>query len=309
MNDGDLRITPAGLLVSWSPEHPVTAPGARDLQTILHDSHHGRIVACDSAYDVDDRNRDRDVVVTGSYSGVLPARFVASHRPRGVLGIDCAIGPDGASIAGLWYYEALAIPAAALDVMTVLLGDGVDAHEHGVVSRCNAPAADCGVEAGLAAREAARLLLEGDPVAAAPDERTNRTVVASNPDGRHVVCTDSIAFGLPEDRDTNVLCTAGHTGTSAVPYLLDVHPRGFICSDGGGGRDRSGMAGLDIVAEHGLAGATVDARTARMGDGLSTWTDGVVSAANDLAWRRGVAVGMPARTAAQRLLDNDEDNQ
>lgn len=282
--------------------------GTDDLQTVLHEGDRGRIVACGSAYDVDARNRDRDVVVTGSYSGVLPARFVASHHPRGVIGIDCAIGPEGAGIAGLWFYEALGIPAAALDVMTVLLGDGVDAHERGVVSRRNSPASDCGVEEGMSARRAAQLLLERDPLPATPDQRTNRTVVEARADGRQVVCTDSIAFGLDEDRGANVLCTAGHTGTSAVPYLLDVRPRGFICSDGGGGRDDSGMAALEIVAEQGLAGSTVDARTARMGDGLSTWSDGVISAANEPARRRGVQVGMDARTAARLLLDDEGDD-
>lgn len=278
---------------------------APDPQTVVYEAGQGRVVACDSAYDADDRNHDRDVVVNASYCGVLPARFVASHRPRGAIGMDCAIGPDGAGIAGLWYYEALGIPAATVDVMTVELGNGTDVYEHGVISRLNEPARSTGVRIGMPTAEAARLVLEHDPAAAAPDQITNRTVVATAANGRQVVCTDSIAFGTDEDRDRNVLCTAGHTGRSAVPYLRAVHPRGFICSDGGGGRDDSGMAGLAIVAEDGLAGATVNARTARMGDGLSTYSDGVISAANVHAHRRGVEVGMAARVAAQRLLDDD----
>ncbi len=91
-----------------------------------------------------------------------------------------------------------------------------------------------------------------------------------------------------------------------MPYLLKARPWGFICSDGGRGRDDSGMAGLAIVEAEGLAGATVDARTARMGDGLSTYHDGVISAANAGARARGVAVGMPAREAAHLLLGGDD---
>src|SRR3546814_20906433 len=83
--------------------------------------------------------------------------------------------------------------------------------------------------------------------------------MAQNASGRHIVCTDSIAFALPEDID-NVLVTAGHTGRSAVPYLLKARPYGFICSDGGMARDRSGVLGLDAANEEGLPGATVDAR-------------------------------------------------
>jgi len=99
-----------------------------------------------------------------------------------------------------------------------------------------------------------------------------------------------------------VLVTAGHTGRSAVPYLLKVRPFGFICSDGGKGRDEAGVAGLAMVEAHGLAGATVDARTARMGDGLSSYRDGTISAANMLALAAGVQLGMPAAQAASLLL-------
>ncbi len=273
-----------------------------DLQTVVHTSPRGRVVACDSAYHVAAANRGRDVVCNASYTGVLPARFIATHRPRGAIGMDCGIGLDGAGIAGLWYLEALDIPGAAVDVMTVELGNGVDLWERAVVSRVNEPARRCGVVEGMAAREAAVLMLERDPGEATAEEVTNRTVVHTGADGREVVCTDSIAFGLPEDRGRNVLCTAGHTGRSAVPYLLQMAPHGFICSDGGGGRDGSGTAGLPLVEPHGLAGATVSAATARMGDGLSTFNDGVISAVNALAAARGVEVGMPARDAAVHLL-------
>jgi hypothetical protein len=259
----------------------------------------------DSAYDVDAANRGRDVVVNASYCGVLPARFIGQHRPRASLSVDCGIGPAGASIAGLWYLEALAIPAAVVDVDTVHLGDGVDVHDNGIVSFVNQPAADCGVQVGMSAAAACVALLERDPATAAPSDVTNRLVMRHGRDGRRVVCTDSIAFGLPEDRDTSVLVTAGHTGRSAVPYLEKVHPLGFICSDGGGGRDNAGTAGLKIVEPLGLAGATVDARRARMGDGRSTWNDGVISACNRWAHEAGVRVGMSCPDAALALLERE----
>ena len=40
-----------------------------------------------------------------------------------------------------------------------------------------------------------------------------------------------------------------------------------------------------------------------MGDGMSTYEDGVVSAANALATGCGVRIGMPAREAAVLLLN------
>jgi hypothetical protein len=149
--------------------------------------------------------------------------------------------------------------------------------------------------------KAALRMLEGDPADPGAAQVTNRAIVDHGPDGRLVVCTDSIAFGLEEDK-RNVLVTAGHTGRSAVPYLLSVRPFGFICSDGGMGREASGIAGMIEVEAYGLAGATVDARTARMGDGTSSYHDGIISAVNSLARAAGVAIGMPAAVAARILV-------
>lgn len=275
-----------------------------DKQTVMLESTtgRGRIVAMDSAYDVEAANRGRDICVNSSYCGVLPARFIAEVAPRGAIGMDCGIGPEGSAIAGLWYLEALGIPAAVADVMTAHLGNGVHLYENGVVSFLNQPAADCGVIAGMSVKDAALVLLEQDPVSAAASEITNRTVMETSPDGRHVIATDSIAFGTDEDTGRNVLVTAGHTGRSAVPYLQRTSPWGFICSDGGRGMDDSGMAGLQIVEADGLAGATADARRARMGSGLSHYHDGIVSAANGPARDRGVEIDMPVPEAASLLL-------
>ena len=259
-------------------------------------------MAMDSAYDVHPDNRGRDVCVNSSYCGVLPARFIAEVAPKAAIGMDCGIGPEGSAIAGLWYLEALGIAAAVADVMSAHLGDGVDLHDNGVISFLNQPAADCGVAAGMAVSDAALIMLEHDAVAASASDITNRTIMETSPDGRYVIATDSIAFGTDKDTGRNVLVTAGHTGRSAVPYLRRTSPWGFICSDGGRGKDDSGMAGLTIVEADGLAGATADARRARMGSGLSHYHDGIVSAANNPARERGVKIDMPVPEAASLLL-------
>jgi hypothetical protein len=274
-----------------------------ELQTEVLQGPRGRVMAMDSAYHVAAANAGRDVVVNASYCGVLPARFIGRHRPRGAIGVDCGVGPAGAAIAGLWYLEALNIPAAVADVDTVLLGDGVDLYERGVVSHVNRPAGDCGVVPGMRVRDAARAMLEREPGAPDAEDVTNRVEIERNAAGRAVVCVDSIAFGQREIDGRNVLVTAGHTGRSALPYLLNVRPWGFICSDGGMGRDRSGVAGMVEAGRAGIPGATVDARRARMGDGRSSYEDGVISAANEPALRAGVRVGQTAREAARLLLD------
>ncbi|BBE35631.1 hypothetical protein [Sphingosinicella microcystinivorans] len=277
-----------------------------DLQYEMVRTARGAVIAVDSAADITEVNRGSDVMVTASYIGVLPARLAMDHAPRAVLGFDGGVGPEGAGMAGVWYYEALNVPAAAIDVMSIILGDGVDAYENGVVSFANRPARDCGVEVGMAVSTAARLMLDNDPGLPSAYQVTNRTSVEQGPDGREVIVTDSIVFGIEADK-RNVLVTAGHTGRSGARHIETVRPFGFICSDGGRGRNDSGMAGLPIVNAAGIAGATVDARLARLGDGMSTYRDGIISAANELALACGVRIGMAAREAASLLVNRKAD--
>lgn len=286
------------------------AAGAKlgDAIRVVRDDKRGRILTFDSATFVPghygDEIASKDVVVAASYAGVLCARMIARSTPRGAIGLDCAIGKDGAGVAGLWFYEALDIPAAAADVRTAEMGNGTDLYENGIVSRVNELAEGLGVKPGMTVAAAAALLHElgGQDATDRFADKERREVIHTNAQGRSIVCTDSIAFAREEDRGRNVLCTAGHTGRSVVGYIIDAAPWGFICSDGGIGKNDSGITALEPAAEAGIAGASVDALTARMGDGHSTYFDGVISAVNRLAADKGVKVGMPATEAARLLL-------
>ena len=59
---------------------------------------------------------------------------------------------------------------------------------------------------------------------------------------------------------------------------------------------------MKILAEAGIAACSVAAMSARIGDGMSTWNDGVISAANAIAMERGVKVGITAKEAARLML-------
>ena len=267
----------------------------------------GRVLVFDSAtyveaYVASAPGTAGDVLVNASYSGVLCARMVMSARPRAVIGLDCAIGKDGAGIAGLWYYEALGVPAAAVDSMTAEMGNGADFYDNGIVSRVNDAAQALGIEPGMKARDAADWLLTGERKPASFDPH-RRLVVHTAASGRSIVCTDSIAYALPEDRERNVLYTAGHTGRSVIGYFREFRPWAFICSDGGGGKNDSGLSALEAVEADGIVGASVSALSARMGDGQSTYFDGIISAANRHARAKGVQVGQSAREAALLLLN------
>lgn len=264
-----------------------------------------RVVTMDSARYTDGRNRDKDVIVAASYLGVLPARMIAMHRPRAVIGHDACIGKAAAGIQGLPYLEALGIPAAAVDGMTAELGNGRDMWETGRISRVNILAEQCGVHQGMLVREAAEILVKVDASDTEVGHKIRREIVKVSPTGREIVVTDSIVFCDPEVDGRNVLVTAGHTGRSGADFLIAVSPWGFICSDGGRGKNDAGIAGLSITERHGLAGASADAQTAEIGDAFSSYREGLISACNEPARRRGVYVGQTVREAANSLLQEE----
>jgi hypothetical protein len=243
---------------------------------------------------------DSDVIVNASYAGVYCAHLLDEAKPVGVIGLDCGIGKDGAGISGLWYFEAKGIPAAAADISNLEHGNGRDLYETGIVSRVNGIAFALGIVPGMPVAEAA-VKMCGTPAEPLSLDFHNREVVFKGTRGHDVVCTNSIADALPADRDTNVLCTAGHTGRSVVDYILEFRPYGFICSDGAMGKNKSGISALGPANDAGIPGAAVSAETARMGDGHSTYFDGIISAANELAIAAGVFVGQRASHAAQLL--------
>lgn len=280
-------------LLEREGEHP---------QEVVDEKDGRRVIVLDSARWVDERNTGTDVVVPASYIGVLPARMMAIHRPRGVIGHDACIGKDGAGIAGLWYLEALGIPAATADGMSAEMGNGQDLYEHGIISRLNYPAERCGVKVGMPVREAALLLRDTDADDVEVGNKIRREVMEEAPNGKRIVVTDSIVWALPEDEQRSVLVTAGHTGRSGAKFLLEANPWGFICHDGGMSKNRSGITGLETTAAASLPGATIDGNSAPVGDAFRGYHEGTISACNEPARARGVEVGMTVAEAAHRLL-------
>jgi hypothetical protein len=80
-------------------------------------------------------------------------------RPKGLIANDGGMGKDGSGIDGLAILQQAAIPAAAVAAMSARIGDARSTYHDGVISASNGAATACGVRPGMAASEAARLLL------------------------------------------------------------------------------------------------------------------------------------------------------
>ncbi len=119
-------------------------------------------------------------------------------------------------------------------------------------------------------------------------------------DKPRVIVLDSVAQ-LTDVHSGSVVVAASHGGLFPASVAGRGALRGVIFSDAGVGLDAAGIEGLGLLEALGLAGATVDYRSARIGDGVDLYARGIVSYVNEPAARLGCAVGQAAGLCAERM--------
>lgn len=118
--------------------------------------------------------------------------------------------------------------------------------------------------------------------------------------GRPVILSDTITKLTAEDAGA-VIVSASHGGTSSAAFALE-HPFSLVVfNDAGVGKDRAGIAALDRLEETGVAAATVGHDSARIGDALDMWENGIVSHVNARGGAMGLAPGLSLREAILAL--------
>ena len=234
------------------------------------------------------------VVVGGSHAAIYTTYLTLRAGARAAIQHDAAMGRDQAGIRGLGWAEQFGFAIAAVDARTARIGDGADMLERGIISAVNRPAAACKVRPGMSCREAADLLrAAAGPHAPAPDTMESRIEEVLPGTGRVIVMVDSVALARESDAGGIVL-TGSHGGTPSAGYAGKVGMQLVLFNDAGFGADYAGIAALPMLEDKGIAAAAVSAFTARIGDGRSTYLDGIISAANDRAVALGAVVGAPA---------------
>jgi hypothetical protein len=116
-------------------------------------------------------------------------------------------------------------------------------------------------------------------------------------------CFDSITT-VPADLAGAAVLAASHGGAYVAKLALQLGLGGLIASDAGVGRERAGIAALDILDTHNVPCAAVSVRSARIGDGADCFDRGVISFANQAAARLGVTAGARASAALVLMQGN-----
>lgn len=230
-------------------------------------------------------------VVCASHGGVYAAWLAAVARVRGVVFSDAGVGRERAGIAGLPYLDRLGIAAAASDHDSARIGDGADLMARGVLSHVNPTAAALGCAPGQRVADAAALLAERARASdrAPPDATETRHPIA----GVVGWLIDSASLVRPDDAGA-IMVTGSHGGLLGGKPETAIRVAAFaaVYNDAGGGIDDAGFSRLPALDARAIAAATVDAFSARIGDGRSTYRDGVVSRVNRTAAALGARAGM-----------------
>jgi hypothetical protein len=250
------------------------------------------IVLADTATKLGPR-AEGGVIVTGSHGGRYAAYLTLKAHPRAVVHSDAGVGKDEAGIAVIAMAEALGVAAATASHASCRIGDTADMMARGRISHANAVARALGVVPGMACRDAALRLVGasatgGDP----PPCEEARRVLAEPGWLRRIVLMDSASLIAPEDAG-QILVTGSHGALVGGSAAMALRVDGFaaVFSDAGVGADAAGITRLPALDERGIAGLTVSAASARIGDAASVYADGIISHANATAQRLGAHIG------------------
>lgn len=141
------------------PRHLSNPQGDTDFPLLAGE--HGGIYGCWSM-GLPRGDRARDVFCVGTPVDTTMTVHMYNHGilPRGVIGSDGGFGRSQMAIAGLHILQDMGIACAAVSHLSAELGNARSIYGEGVISVVNAHATAAGVREGMAAHEAARLMLQ-----------------------------------------------------------------------------------------------------------------------------------------------------
>lgn len=249
---------------------------------------------------------DECVAYCASHGGRFCAGVVLQARLRAVILSDAGVGLSQAGIAALNDLELAGVPAATVGYQTARIGDGQDGYRRGRLSYTNAVAASMGVSAGDScksaleafAREAPRRALSATPTSPGVEHRSSVAL----PNGGRVVLVDSNSLIRDDDKGEIVVC-GSHGGLlgGKPESAVRVDVGAILFNDANVGADDAGLSRLPALDARCIPAGCVSAWTARIGDGLSCYQTGVVSALNETALRSGAMLGMSAQEFSSHM--------
>jgi hypothetical protein len=117
-----------------------------------------------------------------------------------------------------------------------------------------------------------------------------------------IVVLDSLTHCDGRVGARDVVVAGSFAGALAFGFALERGVRGLVAHAAGVGRDAAGISGLALADGLGVPAAAVHGTSARLGDGWSVWSEGVIGHVNARAEALGVAPAQAAALAARTML-------
>ena len=238
------------------------------------------------------------MIVCGSHGGVYAGYLIARTAARAMVLNDAGVGRDEAGIGSLRFADTIRMPCVAVAHDSARIGDADDMLLRGRISYVNEYASALGVEAGMSCNAATRKLARAAPHDAPATYEEARHEEGINPAGLRIACIDSVSL-VQEDDAGHIVLSGSHGGVVSGQRALAIRVQAAAAfyNDAGVGMDDAGISRLPVLDEMGVPAATVSSASARIGDGRSTYYDGMISHCNELAAAFGIRAGMSARDA------------
>jgi hypothetical protein len=112
--------------------------------------------------------------------------------------------------------------------------------------------------------------------------------------GRRVVVMDSISLIGAQDEGA-IIVSGSHGGAISGAFAAKHPPALVVFNDAGVVLALAGVASLAALERHGIAAVAVSHESARIGDAMDAWDNGVVSHVNAPAAAAGLAAGLALR--------------
>ncbi len=121
--------------------------------------------------------------------------------------------------------------------------------------------------------------------------------------GVKIIAMDTISHVGEKERG-QIVISASHGGISSAEYGIKVPLKAVFYNDAGIGKENAGIAALSILEENKVACGTVSHNTARIGDVMDMWENGIISSINKTAEMNGIKPGISLKVAVECLLEN-----
>ena len=237
--------------------------------------------------------------IAASHGGVYSGYLAAKAGLRGVILHDAGIGKDEAGIGALAYLDTLSVAGAVVDGPTATIGDGASL-SRGTIGRVNETARAAGCRPGQETMACARFMrLAPSRTGKVPAYEEARFILRDHPGEALVVGCDSTSLVRGEDLG-RVVVTGSHGDLLRNDPSWGKRPDvlAAVFNDAGSAT----VSRLPDLDRRGIAGVTVTAASARIGDARSTYEDGILSHVNGAARARGAKPGMTCRAFVDLMI-------